>query len=91
MVVRDGRVVSMTAGGVEVPESAWEYWSVDGLFDVLATEVANAASPNPGLGGREVALLARFDPTWGYPKFFYRHIMGTSNDIEWEVVSFSGE
>ena len=39
VVVRDHRVASMTAGGLEVPESAWEYWSVEGLFDVLETEL----------------------------------------------------
>ncbi len=36
-----------------------------------------------------MALLARFDPDWGYPSFFYRHTMGSLNDIEWEVVDFS--
>lgn len=91
VVVRDGRVVSMTAGGIEVPESAWEYWSVDGLFDVLRTELSNAASPRGPVAGREVALLARFEPTWGYPTYFYRHIMGTSNDVEWRVVDFTPE
>ncbi len=91
VVVRDRRVVSMTAGGADVAPSAWEYWSVDGLFDVLRTEVANAADPSARIGAREVALLAKFDPTWGYPTYFYRHIMGTSNDIEWRVVSFAAE
>ncbi len=88
IVVRGGRVVSMIAGGVEAPEASWEYWSVEGLFDVLATEVRNAADPRT-LGGGRVALLARFDPAWGYPSYFYRHLMGSLNDIEWEVVGFT--
>lgn len=88
VVVRNGEVVSMVSGGVEAPSSAWEYWSVEGLFDVLATELANAEDPRRTLGTGEVALLARFDPTWGYPSYFYRHIMGSLNDIEWRVVRF---
>lgn len=89
VAVSDGRVVSMTAGGVEAPESSWEYWSVEGLFDVLATELANAADPRRTVGADRVTLLARFDPTWGYPSYFYRHIMGSLNDIEWEVIGFT--
>lgn len=89
VVVRSGRVVSMTTGGNEAPESAWQYWSVEGLFDTLRTELGNAADPRRVWGADRVALLARFDPSWGYPTFFYRHIMGSLNDIEWEVTRFS--
>lgn len=91
VVVRDGRVVSMKSGGIETPEASWEYWSVDGLFDALNTELSNAADPMRSLGAEEVALIARFDPSWGYPSYFYRHIMGRMNDIEWEVVRFAAE
>ncbi len=87
--VRDGQVVSMTAGGIEVPPASWEYGSIEGLFDTLRAELANAAQPQRSVGAREIVLLASFDPSWGYPKYFYRHIMGVSNDIEWEVVAFS--
>jgi len=89
VVVRDGRVVSMTTGGTEAPESAWPFWSVDGLFDTLRTELRNAAEPRKSLGADRIALLARFDASWGYPAFFYRHIMGSLNDIEWEVTRFA--
>lgn len=89
VVVDGGRVVGMTAGGVEAPRASWEYWSVEGLFDVLATELANAADPGRTRGAGRVALLVRFDPSWGYPSYFYRHIMGSLNDIEWEVVRFT--
>ena len=88
VTVRDRRVVDMTAGGVRTPEASWEYWSVEGLFDVLATELANAADPRRNPTAGRVALLVRFDDEWGYPSFFYRHTMGSLNDIEWEVVGF---
>ncbi len=91
VVVRNGRVVTMTTGGIEAPASSWEYWSVEGLFDVLAAEIANAADPQRTLGAGKVALLARFDPSWGYPSYFYRHIMGSLNDVEWRVSSFSAD
>ena len=63
--VRGGRVVGMTAGGVGVSESAWKYWSVEGLFDTLRTELANASEPQKTLGAESIVLLVRFDPTWG--------------------------
>lgn len=85
--VRGGEVVGMTTGGHGVAESAWPYWSIDGLFDTLETELANAARPG-SVGAERIALLARFDPEWGYPSYFYRHFMGSLNDTEWEVVRF---
>ncbi len=88
VVVREGRVVSLTAGGVEAPESAREHASVEALFDTLDAELANAADPRRAPGGGKVVLLARFDPTWGYPSYFYRHFMGSLNDIEWQVIRF---
>lgn len=88
VVVRGGQVVSMTIGDNEAPESSWPYWSVEGLFDTLRTELANAADPRRTMGADRVALLARFDSSRGYPSFFYRHIMGSLNDIEWEVTRF---
>ena len=88
VTVHGGRVVDMTAGWVRTPESSWEYWSVEGLFDVLQTELANAADPRRNPSAGRVALLVKFDPEWGYPSFFYRHTMGSLNDIEWEVVGF---
>ncbi|MDX1385317.1 MAG: DUF6174 domain-containing protein, partial [Thermoanaerobaculia bacterium] len=85
--VRGGVVLGMTTGGREVAESAWPYWSVEGLFDTLETELANAERPG-SVGAERIALLARFDPEWGYPSYFYRHFMGSLNDTEWEVVRF---
>ncbi len=90
--VRGGAVVGMTTDGVEVPRQAWEYWTVDGLFAFLETELGNARSPQRAYGvtdPKQVVLRARFDPELGYPEFFLRHVMGgTGRDTSWTVVAF---
>jgi hypothetical protein len=89
--VRNGRVVEMTIDGDRASEGAWEYWSVDGLFDTMATELANARQPPASLGladGSQLVLRASFDRELGYPTRFLRHIMGHQRGTEWEVVAF---
>jgi hypothetical protein len=90
IVVRNGRVVSMTAAGAEAARSAWQYWSVDGLFGFLDTELTNAEHPHQayGVGSGEVVLRVRFDPHWGYPEYFLRHVMGKKLSIEWRITAF---
>lgn len=89
--VRRGKVVSMEAGGAAVPESAWPYWSIDGLFDAMSEELANLAQPARVFGVDDPArvhLQAEFDRDHGYPRFFLRHVMGTQRSVEWRVVRF---
>ncbi|MDX1502807.1 MAG: DUF6174 domain-containing protein [Thermoanaerobaculia bacterium] len=88
--VRGGQVVSMTTNGREATRSAWEYWSVEGLFLFLDTEIANAADPRRAFGVEpgQVVLRVRFEERWGYPEFFLRHVMGRGRGVEWRVVVF---
>lgn len=89
--VRDGQVVDMKTGGRPAREGSWSYWSVDGLFDFLDTELRNAAHPPPELGiddPSQIVLRARFDRRWGYPAYFLRHLLGRQQSTEWEVVDF---
>ncbi len=89
--VRDRRVVEMTINGRPASEGAWEYWSVEGLFDAIGTELSNAADPPPSLGisdPDQLVLRARFDPELGYPTEFFRHILGRQQGTEWRIVSF---
>jgi hypothetical protein len=89
--VRDGRVVAMTVDGRPASESAWRYWSVEGLFDSMAEELENARHPPPGLGiadGSQLVLRAAFDPGLGYPTRFLRHLLGRQCGTEREVVGF---
>lgn len=92
--VRDGRVVHMTTSGAEVPPAAWQYWTVEGMFDFLAQELSNAARPERTYGVSDpaaVVLRARFDPELGYPVYFLRHVMGQRLSTEWRVVDFRSE
>lgn len=89
--VRDGDVVSMETGGRPASRTAWEYWTVDGLFDFLDTELRNAAAAEQTYGASpdQVVLQARFDDELGYPRRFLRHVLGTRNGIEWVVESLT--
>jgi hypothetical protein len=90
IVVVEGEVVEMTTGGRVATPSAWEYWSVEGLFDFLVTELRNADNPQQayGTGAAEVVLQARFDPDLGFPSYFLRHVLGRQQSIEWNVIRF---
>ncbi len=89
--VLDGEVVDMTINGDPASESAWKYWSVEGMFDAIEAELANAADPPPSLGiadPSQLVLRARFDPELGYPAEFFRHVLGRQQGTEWQVVAF---
>ena len=87
--VRDGEVVAMTTGGAPVPERAWRFWTVPGMFRFLAIELENAADPQRVHGTDvRVVLRAAFDPTYGFPQRFLRHVSGERRSIEWNVRHF---
>ena len=89
--VRGGRVVRMTTGGAPAQEHVWRFWSVGGMFRFLATELDNASRPKAAYGAAddaEVVLIAAFDDEYGYPRRFFRHVIGKRSGIEWEVRSF---
>ena len=90
--VLDGRVTDMTVEGRPVAESAWEYWSVEGMLGFLQTELRNRDDPPASLGvtdPSQIVLRARFDEQLGYPTYFFRHILGRQQSTEWDVVSFT--
>lgn len=89
--VRDGEVVSMETGGAPATRSAWRYWSVDGLFDFLDTELRNAAAARQTYDAapEQVVLKVSFDDRLGYPRRFLRHVLGTQNSVEWQVESLT--
>jgi hypothetical protein len=86
--VRDGRVTKMTTGGAPVRPGAWEYWSVEGMFRFLASELSNRERAAEVFGTTDVELRVVFDDTYGYPARFLRHVMGRSKSVEWNVRSF---
>lgn len=86
--VRAGRVTKMTTGGAPVREGAWKYWSVEGMFRFLEGELDNRERAAEVFGTTDVELRVVFDPTYGYPERFLRHVMGQSRSVEWNVRSF---
>jgi len=85
--VRGGEVRKMLTGGEEASPSAWQYWSIEGLFDFLATEIRNAEDCTRAYGvpPGSVVLRARFHDDLGYPEFFLRHVLGRGMAVEWRV------
>jgi hypothetical protein len=86
--VRGGQVTAMTSDGAPVDGRARELWTMDGLFGFLATELGNLERVEAAYGVRDkddVVLRAAFDPRYGYPVRFLRHVLGTSRSVEWEV------
>lgn len=89
--VRNGRVTDMRVGDRPASADSQAYWSVEGLFEFLAAELRNAADPPPELGvadPSQIVLRASFDPRWGYPESFLRHVLGRQQSTGWEVVRF---
>ena len=87
--VEAGIVIDMTAGGAPAARSAWDAWSVEGLFDLLERELANADASLETYGVEEpssIELEATFCPDLGHPLYFRRLVPGATLPIEWEVV-----
>lgn len=86
--VRRGQVLSMTTSGAEVAPHVRDYWSVEGMFEFLGEELANAQQPESAYGvtdRSQVVLRAVFDDRLGYPRRFLRHVMGRDAEIHWRI------
>lgn len=90
--VRGGKVTRMTTNGVAPPERIWPVWTVEGMFDTLETELRNAAAPKVPYGvddPADVVLEVAFDQRYGFPRRFFRHVLGSPHGgIEWNVTRF---
>lgn len=87
--VEAGIVIDMTAGEAPAARSAWDAWSVEGLFTLLERELVNAQTPMETYGIEDPSLIhleASFCPKLGYPLFFRRQVEGATLPIEWEIV-----
>ncbi len=89
--VKDGEVVAMTIDGRPAAVSALEHWTVEGMFGFLAEELSNLRRVEAAYGvsnPEDVVLRAAFDPKYGYPARFLRHVLGLDRSVEWQVRSF---
>ena len=86
--VSNGKVVNMMVWAAKAPENVWSHWSIEGMFGFLQAELENGANPQKAYGvsdPSQVVLRVNFDAEWGYPKRFFRHVIGHGAGIQWEV------
>jgi hypothetical protein len=94
VVVTDHKPVSITRSGVSIPTHTWAYWTVEGLFEVIRTDLEGLDQPERAFGTPDVSQLvqqAEFDAELGYPRRYRRAVLSTGDSIEWEIVDFKAE
>jgi hypothetical protein len=94
VVVKGHEPASITRGGVPIPKHSWAYWTVDGLFKVIHTDLEGLDQPERAFGTPDVSQLvqqAEFDAELGYPRRYRRAVLSTGDSIEWEIVEFKPE
>ena len=96
VTVRDGDVKKVEAiepGGarVELHPGAPRYYSVDGLFVTIADELAQLERPNPFEHPKGTRILMKFKTNreLGYPEWYHRDIMGTSQSARIDVIKLT--
>jgi hypothetical protein len=94
VVVGDHKPVSITRGGILIPDRTWQYWTVEGLFEVIRTDLEGLDQPERAFGTPDVSQLvqqAEFDEELGYPRRYRRAVLSTGEAIEWEIVEFKSK
>lgn len=89
--VRNGEITAMTRDGRTPAQHTWRYWSVPGLFETLERELDMAEDPVHEVGataGTNWQLRCEFDPAYGFPRRFHRHVSGGGQEVYWHVTSF---
>lgn len=90
--VQDGDVTEITYNGRPPRQRrVGEYWTVPSQFDMIQRELSGADDPQRGFGAppdSTVVIKAEFDPAYGYPKRYRRHVLGTATEIAWTVTRF---
>ncbi|HVU86379.1 MAG TPA: DUF6174 domain-containing protein [Pirellulales bacterium] len=90
--VRRGTVTKMTRDGVTPSQSrTWEYWTVPEQFETIRQDF-DSSETEGGFGaapGAQTILKGEFDPQYGYPRRYERHVLGTDLTVEWTVTRFA--
>jgi hypothetical protein len=91
VTVRNSQPISVTRNEVLTPERTWEYWTVEGLFEIIREDLEGLDQPERAFGVSDVSQLvqqAEFDADLGYPRRYRRAVQTTGDSIEWEILSF---
>jgi hypothetical protein len=93
VTVRGGevrKVESILADGRRLGLKSFDtrYFSVDGLFLTMADYVALLKKDQPSGDSKDAQVVMRFkpDPKLGYPKWFRRDVMGSTQALAVDVV-----
>jgi hypothetical protein len=82
--VKDGEPISGSRNGIPFTRRrSWETWSVPGMFETVASDVASLEEHSASL-----VVRCQFDPQFGYPAKYERIQMGTGLQVSWEVTKF---
>ena len=87
ITVREGQAPVVVHDGLAATGDGAMY-TVAGLFEILAREMALAEEPSRSFGapaGYRAYLFASFDETRGYPLRYRRVVGGSKQWIEWAV------
>ena len=90
--VRNSEVTATTRDGRVPTEHTWDTWSVRGQFEMLERELELAEDPvheMQAAKGTQVSVRCEFDPEFGFPRQFHRHISGGGPEVYWRVTDFT--
>jgi Family of unknown function (DUF6174) len=91
VTVNGDRPISVVRNGVTTPERTWEYWTVEGLFEIIREDLQGLDQPERAFGVKDTSQLvqqAEFDAALGYPRRYRRAVLTTGDAIEWDIVRF---
>jgi hypothetical protein len=91
ITVKDGKPIAVERNGVPTPQRTWEYWTVDGLFEIVREDLDGLDQPERAFGVKDTSQLVQqgeFDRELGYPRRYRRAVLTTGDAIEWEIVRF---
>ena len=94
VVVKRGEPVSVRREGKPVAEHTWQYWTVEGLFEIIRTDLEGLDQRERAFGTEDISQLvqqAEFHAELGYPRRYRRAVLTTGDAIEWEVTEFNSE
>ena len=86
--VREIESIASDGRRSEVHPAAPRFYGVDGLFTTIADELEQLKSDRPFDQPKGTKVVMRFtpDPRLGYPRFYRRNVLGTSQELSIDVI-----
>ena len=90
--VRHGEVTKTSRDGRVPRQHTWDVWTVPGQFETLERELELAEDPEHEMQatmGTQLFLRCEFDPKFGFPRQYHRHVSGGGPEVYWRVTNFT--